>query len=80
MKKLLSLVLAMTMLLCTACGGNSATNDTNGKTETSSNVFTEITGIEPNETVLLLGETEAPASPVPVHCDRPGSFETAAEH
>lgn len=54
MKKLLSLILALTMLLCTACG-------TAGK-KSSDNIFTEITGIEPDESVMLLGETEVPAA------------------
>ena len=56
MKKLLSLLLAMTMLLCTACGS------TGGKNNADNNIFTEITGIAPDDTVMLLGETEVPAS------------------
>ena len=55
MKKLLSLVLALTLLFCTACGGNTA------QTEKKNNVFTEITGIDIDETVMKLGETEVPA-------------------
>lgn len=57
MKKLLSILLALTMLLCTACGGTAGGED--GKSE---NIYTEITGIAPDETVMLLGETEIPAS------------------
>ena len=59
MKKLLSILLALTMLLCTACGGGENGGSKNGKNE---NIYTEITGIAPDETVMLLGETEIPAS------------------
>lgn len=57
MKKLLSILLALTMLLCTACGSNGGSNN-----NADNNIFTEITGIGPDETVMLLGETEVPAS------------------
>lgn len=56
MKKLLSILLALTMLLCTACGS------AGGNNKADNNVFTEITGIASDETVMLLGETEVPAS------------------
>ena len=59
MKKLLSIILALTMLLCTACAGNGGSES--GKSDTN-NIYTEITGIAPDETVMLLGETEVPAS------------------
>ena len=61
MKKLLCILLALTMLLCTACGGQTKDNaaDDNGK---SANIYTEITGIAPDETVMVLGETEVSAA------------------
>lgn len=52
MKKLMSLLLAMTLLLCTACTGA-------GNKET--NIYTEITGIAADETVMTVGEIEIPA-------------------
>lgn len=55
MKKIFSVLLALTMLLCTACGGET------GKDETA-NIYTEITGIAHDETVMTVGEVEIPAS------------------
>lgn len=54
MKKLLSILLALTMLLCTACTG--ANDDA-----AASNLYTDITGIAHDETVMTVGEIEIPA-------------------
>ena len=54
MKKIFSILLALTMLLCTACGGTDAK-------EKNSNIYTEITGIAHDETVMTVGEIEIPA-------------------
>lgn len=58
MKKLLSILLALTMLLCTACTG--AGNDDKGGD--AANLYTDITGIAHDETVMTVGEIEIPAS------------------
>lgn len=55
MKKLLSILLTLTMLLCTACGG------TDSKDDTAANIYTEITSIAHDETVMTVGEIEIPA-------------------
>lgn len=52
MKKLMSLLLAMMMLLCAAGCGTS---------EKETNIYTEITGIAADETVMTVGEVEIPA-------------------
>ena len=54
MKKIFSVLLALTMLLCTACGGTDAN-------EKSNNIYTDITGIANDETVMTVGEIEIPA-------------------
>lgn len=54
MKNIFSILLALTMLLCTACGGTDAKED-------SANIYTEITGIANDETVMTVGEIEIPA-------------------
>lgn len=53
MKKFLSLLLALTMLFCTACGSKD--------NKTTDNIFTDITGIAADETVMTVGEIEIPA-------------------
>ncbi len=54
MKKIFSILLALTMLLCTACG-STGTNDE------SANLYTEITGIARDKTLMTVGEIEIPA-------------------
>ena len=58
MKKLLSILLALTMLLCTACTGND--NDDKGDAA-AANIYTDITGIAQDATVMTVGEIEVPA-------------------
>lgn len=53
MKKLLSLLLALMMLLCTACGTK--------EVENTPNIYTDITGVAADETVMTVGEIEIPA-------------------
>lgn len=53
MKKLISVLLALTMLLCAACG--SKNNDDNAGAATR-NIYTEITGINSDTTVMTVGE------------------------
>lgn len=55
MKKIFSILLALTMLLCTACGGTDAN-------EESANIYTDITGIAHDEIVMTVGEIEIPAN------------------
>ena len=55
MKKIFSILLALTMLLCTACGG------ADSKDDTAANIYTEITGIANDETVMTVGEIEISA-------------------
>ena len=57
MKKLLSILLALTMLLCTACTGTD-----NNEGADASNIYTDITGIAADATVMTVGEIEIPAS------------------
>ena len=56
MKKIFSILLALTMLLCTACGGTDS-----GKEETAANIYTDITGIANDTTVMTVGEIEISA-------------------
>ena len=56
MKKLMSILLALTLLLCTACGAA----DDGGK-DTAANIYTEITGLDKDETVMTVGEIKIPA-------------------
>lgn len=56
MKKIISVLLAMTMLLCTACGS------VTGREEDVVNIYTGITGIDKDETMMTVGEIEIPAS------------------
>ena len=58
MKKLLSVLLAAAMLLCTACGGD-PNGDANNKP--TANIYTDITGIAHDETVMTVGEISIPA-------------------
>ena len=61
MKKLLSILLALTMLLCTACTGT-GDNDNNKNDAAATNIYTDITGVAKDETIMTVGEIEIPAS------------------
>ncbi len=58
MKKLFSLLLALTMLLCTACGGGATGKDDTNDTAT---IYTDITGIAADEVMMTVGEIDIPA-------------------
>ena len=58
MKKLFSLLLVLTMLLCTACGGGATGKDDTYDTAT---IYTDITGIAADEVMMTVGEIEIPA-------------------
>ena len=56
MKKIISILLALTMLLCTACGGET------GREEDVVNIYTNITGVDKDETMMTVGEIQIPAN------------------
>lgn len=71
MKKLLSMLLALTLLFVTACGGNNtpADNSASSSGDTGSTVmtdtpkvfdsiYTDLTGIDANKTVMTVGDNE----------------------
>lgn len=59
MKKLLGILLALTMLFCTACGGSTTAkdnaNDINNA-DTTATIYTDITGIAADEVMMTVGE------------------------
>ena len=58
MKKLMSVLLALTMLLCTACGSKNTDSDADA---TTPNIYTDITGIAADTTVMTVGKLEISA-------------------
>lgn len=65
MKKLMSVLLALTMLLCTACGGKNTDSNADAPTTTEkgpvTSIYTDITGIPSETTVMTVGEIEISA-------------------
>lgn len=61
MKKLLGILLALTMLLCTACGDGATDKDNSNTTNTTATIYTDITGIAADEVMMTVGEIAIPA-------------------
>ncbi|MBR2895979.1 MAG: peptidylprolyl isomerase [Oscillospiraceae bacterium] len=61
MKKLFSILLVLTMLLCTACGGTSTDSGKEGNgSAPASTIFSEVTGLPMDETAMIVDGNEIP--------------------
>ena len=70
MKKTLSILLALTMLLLTACGGGNNSGNSSAPSDTGSvttpavidSIYTDLTGIPGEKTVVTVDGNEVPAA------------------